>query len=165
MTLYRVYVETNGPRDWVEYIEAETPEAAIAEADDDPEAPNYLVALPLPEEMEHKCVCSEQPVLFKRIEATPSYWRCQNCQRDYVCPPDEIVWDDEKMFDQGYEPCMRHEGYKHDCRWCHGSGWWRPGPDEDEGDDDDDWPPDDDDDELILLGPYYETDETLYLED
>lgn len=167
-TLYRVYVETNGPREWVEYLEADTPAAAIAEADDDPEAPTYLVAIPLPEEMESECVCSEEKDngyelrLFKRIEATSpaqQCWECQNCHRDYVCPPDEVNWDNERMFDEGYEVCYRHEGYKDNCHWCHGSGWWRPGDDEEEDYDGEAWPPDG---EEI---PYYELDETLYLED
>lgn len=147
-TLYRVYVETEGPLNWVEYIEAETPAAAIAAADDDPEAPTYLVAIPLPEEIESECVCSGKDAddlpdlrLFKRIEATPSEpqcWECQNCHRYYVCPPDEIDWENERMLEED-----------DDFFWVDGNLYQRYYADG----------------EPKQMDPYFETDETLYLED
>ena len=70
MTAYRVYVEEAGPRDWVEYVEAESEQHAKAQVEDDPNDWGYLAALPLPDEMMSECVCSETPVLFKRVDNT-----------------------------------------------------------------------------------------------
>lgn len=168
MTTYRVYYPENGPGDWVKYVEAESEQHAKSQVEDDPNEWPYLAALPLPEEMQSPCVCSETPVLFKQVDAddpgfsdpepSPKAWQCQACQRTFICPPDEINWEDEKMFDAGYEVCGC-DHYDVSCR-CQGAGWWRPGDDEDEEDggydDEDDGGYDDD---PTFCDPYYEEDD------
>lgn len=175
MTIYRVYVEEAGPRDWVEYVEAESEQHAKAQVEDDPNDWLYLAALPLPAEMMSECVCSETAVQFKRVDNTdpnptpddmPWSWQCQACQRAFICPPDEINWEHQRMFDAGYEICGC-DHYDTSCR-CHGAGWYRPGDDDDEGDGyvarfdefgyceaNGEWCPD----------PYYEEDIELEMED
>lgn len=101
MTLYRVYVETNGPRYWVEYVEAESEWHAKSQVEDDPNNWGYLAAVPLPKEMYSECLCSKTPVLFigaGSVRAT-QIWTCQNCQNEYICPPDEIDWEQERQAD------------------------------------------------------------------
>lgn len=150
MTTYRVYVETNGPRDWVEYVEAESEQHAKALVEDDPNDWAYLAAIPLPAEMHSECVCSNQPVLFKRVDnlnpnpdhtETPWTFQCQGCYRAFVCPPDEIDWEAERQAESQEDD------------WHELPTFWRERGTEQE------------DARLPFSDPYYEDDVTLELED
>lgn len=145
MTLYRVYVEDAGPGPWVEYVEAESEEQAKIQVDDDQNARDYLIAVPLPDEMNSQCVCSKTPVLFKRNDNDyPKHrcvWTCQACLREFICPPDEIDWEAES----------KAESQEDD--WDELPTFWRErGTDEE-------------DNRLPFSDPYYEDDVTLELED
>lgn len=173
MTTYRVYNADNGPRDWVEYVETDSPQEALALADIDPADWSDYEALPLPDEMEYECVCGTDLVLFKRIpneeyphDAPEShYWECQNCHAQFIYPPDEINWENERMFAQGYEICPRCEGYNASCPFCHGAGWFKPGEDDDEEEWGENWVSWDDDEEETWGDPYYEEDGYYEMED
>lgn len=158
MTTYRVYVEKNGPSDWVEYVEAESEQHAKAQVADDPNDWPYLAAAPLPDAMEYECVCSVEPVPFKRIIGGDPHetelWECQNCFATWLCPPDEINWENERMFAEGYMPCGC-QSYNVRCR-CRGAGWFRLADDDDDGEDDGPWDAPTDDDEEGSWDPYYE---------
>lgn len=157
MTTYRVFPTGDQVSLWGDFIvtfeaanDEEARAKALLEANlEEADLVHFTIA-PLPTEMESECVCSEQPVLFKLItpdkpdEMDPPHkvWECQNCQRVFIYPPDEIHWENERMFDAGYVPCGC-DHYDIRCR-CQGAGWYRPGDDDDDGyiarfeDDDDD---------------------------
>ncbi len=170
MTTYRVFPTDSGPRDEVTYLEADSDEEArtkaLVEADlTELDLPDFTIA-PLPDEMECECVCSETPVLFKwttvaETEPTVELWECQNCQRVFICPPDEINWEHERMFAEGYVPCGC-DHYDIRCR-CQGAGWYKPGDDDDDG-----YVAryaDDDDDDNHGGNPYYEEDGYYEMDD
>ncbi|MCL4295235.1 MAG: hypothetical protein KJ077_05885 [Anaerolineae bacterium] len=170
MTTYRVFPTGEKPSttDDVTYLEADSDEEArakaLVEADlTEADLPDYTVA-PLPTEMESECVCSEQPVLFKRgatdYPAHPHIWVCQNCHAEFIVPPDEINWENERMFAEGYVPCGC-DHYDIRCR-CEGAGWYRPGDDDDNG-----YVArfEDDDDDSHGGNPYYEEDGYYEMDD
>lgn len=137
-TLYRVYVEDAGPLPWVKYVEAESKQHAKALVEVDPNTWGYLAAVPLPWEITHVCLCSEEPVIFTRTEPNDNtrLWECQNCRRVFVLPPDEIDWEAEQ----------RAEAEENDF-----IGWWRPGLD-DEFYEEPPHHPYDEEDEILELG-------------
>jgi hypothetical protein len=153
MTTYRIYHKDKGPHLWVEYVEADDPMEALSKIEAAITDWPFLEAQPLPEEMDYRCLCSQTPVNFKRITWDNSYhtcvWQCQNCQMEYIAPPDEIDWGYEAMTAAGYQRCV-HQGFDaFGCPRCAGLGWWRDG----------------DDNEEDFYDPYYEDDAHLELED
>lgn len=94
-------------------------------------------AIELPKTIESECVCSENGELRTFVALKydyPGEWLCQNCQRVYVLPPDEINWEHQRWFDAGYIPCPTCDSYKFDCPYCQGAGWWKPGGETDDDD-------------------------------
>lgn len=138
MTTYRVFVEQTGPRAWVEYIEAESPQEALSKVANDALEMEYLTAVPLPAEMQSECICSQEPVRFERVGTT---WVCDQCIRVFIFPPDEIDWEAER----------KAESQEDD--WDELPTFWRERGTEQE------------DNRLPFSDPYYEDDVTLELED
>jgi hypothetical protein len=166
MTTYRVYDKDTGPRDFVRYVEAESEQHTKALIDYDPNNWPFMAAAPIPAEMTSECICSEkEQFLFIQVplddELEITLWECQNCKRLFESPPDEINWENERMFAAGYEPCGC-DHYDISCR-CGGAGWYKPS-DEDDGDG---YIPRyaDDDDDGFSLDPYYEEDGCYELDD
>lgn len=106
----------------------ETAEEALSRAGD-LVGDDLLEVVPLPERILSECVCSDngEEREFRNLRQDyPGEWQCQSCGVIFCRPPDEIDWDVERMFDQGFSPCPICSSYDETCPYCHGSGWYRP---------------------------------------
>lgn len=134
LNIYRFYYEGALQPDWEGEV-ATSPGEALKMADLFGEP--GVEAVELPHTVESECLCSENGEIrtFAALKYDyPGEWLCQNCQRVYELPPDEINWENERMFADGYIPCPTCDSYKFDCPYCQGSGWWKPGGETDDND-------------------------------